>query len=86
MSPASQVLQDLSPDDPLYDVIKRQTLEQVPDHGAIIGWALGTFHREGKDEFIIRPGNKIGLVFPPRTRGPSRATTTTRWSATSRAA
>jgi lipoprotein-releasing system permease protein len=44
--------------------------DQVPDHGAIIGWAMGTFHREGKDEFLILPGNKVKIYYPKASQTP----------------
>jgi lipoprotein-releasing system permease protein len=46
--------------------------QQVPDQGAIIGYALGTFHR-GKDlpdQYIAPPGTKVQLVFPKAGKKP----------------
>ncbi len=40
--------------------------EQVPEQGAIIGYAIGTFHR-GKDQpdmYLAPQGSKISLLFP----------------------
>ncbi|MGE3820503.1 MAG: ABC transporter permease [Isosphaeraceae bacterium] len=51
----------------------RQMAEQAPPRGAIIGWALGTVHTEGKDEFIAPPGTKVGLVFPKAGNRPEAA-------------
>jgi lipoprotein-releasing system permease protein len=67
-SPAGEVLKGLPKDDPdpFLEEIRRQMKEQVPDRGAIIGWAIGTIHRAGmvSDTFIAPPGTRIGLVFP----------------------
>ncbi len=64
MSPAAQVLDDLPPDDAMRDVLNEQSKHQVPDFGAIIGWASATFHQNGEDKILIPPGSKIGLLFP----------------------
>ena len=55
----------------------RQQLEvqrdqQVPDQGAIIGYALGTWHpgKGQKDVFLAPPGTKISLAFPSPGRKP----------------
>jgi lipoprotein-releasing system permease protein len=67
-SPAGEVLKSLpkGEKDPFEEELRKQLNQEVPDHGAIIGWALGTLHRGGveQDEFIAPPGTKIGLVFP----------------------
>lgn len=68
-SPAGMVLKEWGSEekgDAIDDLLKEHMNEQVPDHGAIIGYALGTYHRKGAtaDEFIIKPGAKIGLIFP----------------------
>jgi lipoprotein-releasing system permease protein len=49
--------------------------EQAPDEGAIIGYALGTFHHgKGKeDSFIAPPGTKISLLFPAMGQSRSEA-------------
>lgn len=78
-SPAGSVLKDLKPDNPedraFYDAIRQQMDEQVPPRGAIIGWALGTFHRPGTsvDDFLAPPGTKVGLVFPKAGTRPEAA-------------
>ena len=39
--------------------------QQAPDAGAIIGYALATFHQKGQpDQFLVPPGTKISLLFP----------------------
>ncbi|HEV3164450.1 MAG TPA: ABC transporter permease, partial [Isosphaeraceae bacterium] len=69
-SPAGQVLNTLDPDNPedraFADALKQQSLEQVPDHGTIIGYALATIHRQGvkADYFMARPGAKVYLALP----------------------
>ena len=71
-TPAGQILKDLpkNSDDPfeklMEEQLKKEALEQAPDDGAIIGYALATHHR-GKnlpDHFIAPPGTKVGLLFP----------------------
>jgi lipoprotein-releasing system permease protein len=69
-SSAGQVYLQSNPDDPLSDFLHKQALEQVPNHGAIIGWALATVHRDGKDEFIIPRGATIRLVYPKASERP----------------
>jgi lipoprotein-releasing system permease protein len=48
------------------DELRKEIRQDVPDRGAILGWAIATHHRAGveDDDFIIRPGTKIGLGFP----------------------
>ena len=62
--------------------------EQVPDHGAIIGYALATYPpRRDEDGRLHRPAGHEGRPGLPQggQASPSRATTTSRSSATSRA-
>jgi lipoprotein-releasing system permease protein len=68
-SPAGSVLKD-SPDDEYSQALRDLVRQEVPDHGAIIGWALGTIHREGTDTVIAPPGSKVRLVFPAGGRTP----------------
>src|SRR5271168_1883434 len=65
-TPAGQILQELpkNSDDPFENLmraqIEKEALEQAPDDGTIIGYALATHHR-GKnlpDHFIAPPGTK----------------------------
>jgi lipoprotein-releasing system permease protein len=71
-TPAGELLRDLEggPDDSftrqMREAAKELQAEQTPDQGAIIGYALATFHRgKGQDDlFIAPPGTKIGLLFP----------------------
>jgi lipoprotein-releasing system permease protein len=76
-SPAGSMLKELEPgkDDPFEKAIRAQMDEQVPPRGAIIGWALGTFHRPGTavDDFLAPPGTKVGLVFPKAGTRPEAA-------------
>ncbi len=77
-SPAGARLKELE-DEPkdaftlaVQERLKIQAAEQVPEQGAIIGYALGTFHR-GKDlpdQYIAPPGTKIQLFFPRAGREP----------------
>jgi lipoprotein-releasing system permease protein len=71
-TPAGTLLRELPGDtneafdNQLRDAIRDQMNEQAPDAGAILGYALATFHRgKGrKDLFIAPPGTKVGLLFP----------------------
>jgi lipoprotein-releasing system permease protein len=52
--------------------LKEQAREQVPDEGAIIGYALGTWH-PGKgqpDIYLTHLGTKISLAFPKAGKKP----------------
>jgi lipoprotein-releasing system permease protein len=72
LSPAAMRLKELEgePDDAITEAmretLREQIKQQVPEQGAIIGYALGTYHR-GKDidDMYLAPmGSNIGLVFP----------------------
>jgi lipoprotein-releasing system permease protein len=66
-SPSGSVMKDFPEDDPaLANALRELNLREMPEHGAIIGYALGTIHRAGakSDDFIAPRGTKIGLVFP----------------------
>jgi lipoprotein-releasing system permease protein len=62
-------------DDPFESELRKQLLEQAPERGAVIGWALGTIHRPGaqRDTFIAPPGTKIQLFFPSAGNRPEAA-------------
>jgi lipoprotein-releasing system permease protein len=54
------------------EYLRDQLFQQMPKHGAIIGYALGTYHR-GKgqpDVYLAPPGTKIGLYFPKHGKSP----------------
>jgi lipoprotein-releasing system permease protein len=79
LSAAAQVLKTIDPNDPL-DAEMRKALDaeahnQVPDHGAIIGYALGTIHRAGQktDDYIARLGTRVGLALYTAGRKPTPA-------------
>ena len=74
-SPAGAMFKDLKPDEDkaFVQAIQDQMNEQVPDRGAVIGWALGTIHSGGRDQFIAPPGTRIGLVFPKAGNRPEAA-------------
>lgn len=64
-TPAGQVLQDSgSVDEEMERILRADMAQQSSEFGAVIGWALGTHHFDGKDEVIIKPGAQIGLTFP----------------------
>ncbi len=52
--------------------LRQQAMQQVPDQGAIIGYALGTWH-PGKgqpDVYLAHVGTKINLAFPKAGKKP----------------
>jgi len=59
--------------DPFEQELIKQMAEQAPERGAVIGWALGTVHTGGKDEFVAPAGTRIGLVFPKAGNRPEAA-------------
>jgi lipoprotein-releasing system permease protein len=70
-TPYGQALKSIAKDDPNRDdpfeqEIRKQIQQDVPDQGAILGWAIATHHIAGSedDQFIIPPGTRIGLGFP----------------------
>jgi lipoprotein-releasing system permease protein len=71
-SSAGQILQGMPDDDPLKAAFERQALEQVPDQGTLIGYALATIHRaETKSDLFIAPvGTKVVLTFPTAGKQP----------------
>lgn len=68
---AGELLKQTPVDDPFYQYIQ-QEIDEQPQHGAIIGYALATTHRAGthSDEFIAPRGTKVGLVFPKAGKKP----------------
>jgi lipoprotein-releasing system permease protein len=71
-TPAGMALRELDgdPNDPLTQLVrdqyKEQMNEQAPDAGAILGYALATFHhgKGRQDSFLAPPGATISLLFP----------------------
>jgi lipoprotein-releasing system permease protein len=72
ISPAGARLKEIEgePEDDftraIKEQLKQQVREQVPDQGAIVGYALGTWH-PGKgqaDVYLAHLGSKISLAFP----------------------
>ncbi len=70
-TPVGEVLKDSKPEDALTPFFEKE-LEAIPDHGAIIGYALGTVHRSGvkTDRFIAPPGTQVELIFPSAGKRP----------------
>jgi lipoprotein-releasing system permease protein len=71
-TPPGEILSDLEGDKndemtrAMIEALKQQSLEQVPEQGAILGYALAT-HHHGKnrpDIFVAPSGTKVGLLFP----------------------
>jgi lipoprotein-releasing system permease protein len=70
-TPAGEILKEFDGDpknefdNVLQDVLKQEADLQAPDSGAILGYALATFHRKGhEDIFMAPPGTQVMLVFP----------------------
>jgi lipoprotein-releasing system permease protein len=68
-SPAGQVFKemgDVPKDDPLVNALIDQMREQTPDEGAILGYAIATWHKGNglPDMYVAPPGTKVGLLFP----------------------
>ncbi len=78
LSPAGRQLKALEaePDDSFLRASEREWLEQrqadqVPIHGAILGYALATHHMgEGKDIYLANMGAKVALAFPMQSKVP----------------
>jgi lipoprotein-releasing system permease protein len=71
-TPAGQMLKEFQADDSKAEVdhamqefLKKEVDLEAPDDGAILGYALATFHRKGhEDVFLAPPGTKVMLLFP----------------------
>jgi lipoprotein-releasing system permease protein len=71
-TPAGELLKDLQQDskDPfdkaVIDALKQDVIDQAPDEGTILGYAIATHHvgKDRPDHFIAPPGTKVGLLFP----------------------
>jgi lipoprotein-releasing system permease protein len=68
---AGQLLRDfpVDPNDPgdklIEQELQKEMEQQAPDTGAILGYALATFHQKGhEDIFIAPPGTQVNLLFP----------------------
>ncbi|QEH33778.1 Lipoprotein-releasing system transmembrane protein LolE [Aquisphaera giovannonii] len=71
-SPAGAQLKEMEGDEDdelsraVRETLRQHALEQVPEHGAIIGYALATYHPGNgqPDIFMARQGSKVSLAFP----------------------
>ncbi len=69
-SDAGQVLNDIQridkPDPAIVALLEKQVDREVPNHGAILGYALATYHQPGtsQDIFLAPEGSRIILTFP----------------------
>lgn len=68
-SPAGQVIEG-DPNSAMNQALLAEAHSQVSNDGAIIGWAMGTLHRDGKDDIIIRRGDQIRLIYPRASKKP----------------
>ena len=58
-SRAGQIFEEVQGGDSAFDeVMKREMQAQVPDNGMIIGYALATIHRDGRDDLHHPAGNE----------------------------
>ena len=62
-SAAGQLLLEGPTDPAMEAVLRDQMNDEVPDFGAIVGYALATSHRDGIDHFMINPGSRVRLTF-----------------------
>jgi len=62
--PAGRMLDEEPDGSPFKEVFEAHINQEVADHGAIIGFALGHLHIKNEDIAIAPPGTKVGLVFP----------------------
>jgi lipoprotein-releasing system permease protein len=67
--PAGQVFRQgraADPDDPFNALLKQQAFDEVPDHGAILGFAVATYHHKesDKDIFLAPRGASVILTMP----------------------
>jgi len=68
-SPRGEVVKELEGDEfdkVIKEQMKQQLLDEIPNEGTILGYALATFHfGNGKEDlFLAPPGAKVGLLFP----------------------
>jgi lipoprotein-releasing system permease protein len=71
-APAAEFINQEDPNDPFNKYFEQSALEEMPDRGAFIGWALGTIHRPGSktDDFLAPRGTKISLAFAAAGKTP----------------
>ena len=73
-TPAGMLLKDpkTAEDAEFEQALRDQIRQDVPDHGALIGWAIATYHRAGtnSDDFLAPLGTNITLMFPKSGRSP----------------
>jgi lipoprotein-releasing system permease protein len=73
-SPIGAILAEEPADGPFAQELREDLAQQVSEDGAIIGYALATFHEAGKgDRFVVPQGAKIVLTFPTAGRRPEPA-------------
>jgi lipoprotein-releasing system permease protein len=72
---AGALLKEGTSDDAFDRALREHALEEVPEQGAILGYALASHHRQGakSDDFIVERGAKIILTFATAGRKPEPA-------------
>jgi lipoprotein-releasing system permease protein len=70
-SPAGALLAEGNLDDQIEKALRENAKADVPDDGAILGYAIATFHHKEshRDIFLARRGSKIILTFPGAGKG-----------------
>lgn len=65
-SHAAQLIKESDPDAETLEILERHARQEVPDHGAIPGYATVTHHPPGatRDIFLAPRGSRIILTFP----------------------
>lgn len=65
-SHAAQLIRETDPDAETFEILQRHAQQEVPDHGAIPGYATVTHHPPGatEDVFLAPTGSRIILTFP----------------------
>jgi lipoprotein-releasing system permease protein len=71
-APSGSVLKTTPPDDPLFHALEQDALTEVPDFGAIVGYAAATQHMGGgRPDLVLAPvGTKVMLTFADTARPP----------------
>jgi lipoprotein-releasing system permease protein len=63
---AGQLLKNVDPDDEMFNILQKHAQQEVPDEGAILGFAAVSHHAPGATaDMILAPiGTRVALTFP----------------------